>query len=301
MNKMPHKYSLLVYLLIANSITWLGWIPGLLIGAQQGYAMPTYDTYGQLFGSGFVNSQHMLLGIAFQLAVYGPLIGGLVATWMDGGRDGLADLWQRVINWSIGVRWYLAALVITLLIPGLPVIIFSLAGGFAPSTYPISYILFVFVLQIFTSGLGEEPGWRGFLLPRLQARISGEKYVWILGLIWAVWHYPLVIFQTMSMMQNVTAPQMVITIIMALAGQTMALIGISFIYVWLYNQTRSVFLMIVFHALSNTFTSWLISYLAEPQAVSIFMALMPWAIVVLMQKRLGKEQFPGMPRYQDQA
>ena len=165
----------------------------------------------------------------------------------------------------------------------------------------LQYILFVFVVQILTSGLGEEPGWRGFLLPRLQARISGEKYVWILGLIWAVWHYPLVIFQTMSMMQNVTAPQMVITIIMALAGQTMALIGISFIYVWLYNQTRSVFLMIVFHALSNTFTSWLTSYLAEPQAVSIFMALMPWAIVVLMQKRLGKEQFPGMPRYQDQA
>ena len=57
--------------------------------------------------------------------------------------------------------------------------------------------------------------------------------------------------------------------------------------------------MIVFHALSNTFFTWLKSYLAEPQEVSIFMALMPWTIVGFMQKRIGKEQFPGMPRYQE--
>jgi len=288
-----HKFSLPIYLLLANGITWLGWIPGLVIGARRGYVMPNFDTYAELFRSGFANSQHLLLGIAFQLAVYGPLIGGLVATWMDGGKEALTDLWQRVTNWKIGGSWYLTAFIITLLIPGVPVIFFSLTGGFTPSTYTLTYVTFVFIVQLFTSGLGEEPGWRGFLLSRLQARFEGEKSVWMLGLIWAIWHYPLVAIQTLSMMHDVTVPQMVITIIMSLAGQTMALIGIAFIYVWLYNKTQSVFLTIVFHALSNTLGMWLTSFLAEPQAVTVLIALMPWAIVIFMQKRLGKELFPG--------
>lgn len=288
-----HKYSLFVYLLIANGITWLGWLPGLIIGAQHGYIMPNFDTYASLFKTGFANTQHMFLGIAFQLGVYGPLIGSLGATWLESGREGLIDLWQRITKWKVGGRWYLTAFIITLLIPGLPVVIFSLAGRFTPSAYTISYVLLVFVVQIFTSGLGEEPGWRGFLLPRLQAHFKGEKAVWMLGLIWAIWHYPLVIIQTLSMMRDVTVPQMVITILMSLAGQTMALIGIAFIYTWLYNQTRSIFLMMVFHALSNTLGMWLASFLAEPQIVTLLIALMPWAIAVLMQKRLGKENFPG--------
>lgn len=289
-----HKYSLLVYLLIANGITWLGWIPGLIIGARQGYIMPNFDTYAELFKSGFANSQHIFLGVAFQLAVYGPLIGGLVATWMDSGKEGLIDLWQRITYWNIGGRWYLTALGITTLLAGLPVAIFALTGGFASSTYTIAYVIFVFIVQLFTSGFGEEPGWRGFLLPRLLARFAGEKAVWMLGLIWAIWHYPLVAIRTLSMMHDVNVPQMVITIIVSLAGQTMALIGIAFIYVWLYNKTQSVFLTIVFHALSNTLGIWLTSFLSEPQAATLFIALMPWAVVIFMQKRLGKQNFPGI-------
>jgi hypothetical protein len=73
----------------------------------------------------------------------------------------------------------------------------------------------------------------------------------------------------------------------------MSLIGLTFIYVWLYNKTQSVFLSIVFHALSNIFVFWLSSFLAAPQAAGLAIALMPWAIVVLMQKRLGKDNFPG--------
>jgi len=44
------KYSLFVYLLLANGITWLCWIPGLVIGMQQNYLMPNFDSYTALFG-----------------------------------------------------------------------------------------------------------------------------------------------------------------------------------------------------------------------------------------------------------
>ena len=289
-----HKYSLPVYLLIANGITWLLWLPGLIAGLQKDYVMPNFDTYHFLFETGFENSQHLYLSIAFFFGVYGPLIGGFVAIWMDGGRESLAEWWKRITHWRIDRNWYLAALLITFLAAAIPVTIFGLIGGFAPSNLTFVYILGLLFVQLLRSGFGEEPGWRGFLLPRLQARYGNtERYIWVLGLIWSIWHWPIVIIRTMSMMQDVTIPQMVITIAMSLAGNAMSLIGLTFIYVWLYNKTQSVFLSIVFHSLSNVFVFWLSSFLAAPQAVGIAIALMPWAIVVVMQKRLGKENFPG--------
>ena len=115
-----HKYSLTVCLLLAFGITWLGWIPGLIIGSQQGYLMPNFDTYADLFETGYPNTSHIWLVIAFQLGVYGPLIGGLVATWMDGGKEGLSDLWQRISRWKFGGRWYLAAFAIPFVITATP-------------------------------------------------------------------------------------------------------------------------------------------------------------------------------------
>lgn len=288
-----HKYSLTTYLLLANGITWLCWIPGIVIGAQRGYIMPNFDTNAALLKSGFVNAQHLWLGIAFQFGVYGPLIGALVATWMDAGREGLADLWRRMTRWNVAGRWYLTALAITFLISGVPVGIFALTGGFKSSAIALSYIFFAFLLQLVSSGLGEEPGWRGFLLPRLQSRFQGEKYIWVLGLIWAVWHYPVTILYTLPMLQNAAMPQMVITIVLALAGQTMSLIGMAFIYAWLYNRTQSIFLMIVFHALSNIFNYWLPSFLVNPGAVGLLPALMPWVIVIFLNKIVGKDRFLG--------
>jgi membrane protease YdiL (CAAX protease family) len=288
-----HKFSLLIYLFLANGITWLLWLPGLIIGLQKDYIMPNFDTYHLLFEAGIENSQHLYLSIAFFFGVYGPLIGGLVATWMDGGREGLTEWWGRITRWKIGGNWYLTALLITFSAAAIPVAIFGLIGGFASSNLPFAYILGLLFVQLLRSGFGEEPGWRGFLLSRLKARFKGENYIWALGLIWSIWHWPIVIIRTMSMMQDVTLPQVVITIIMSLAGNAMSLIGLTFIYAWLYNKTQSVFLSIVFHAFSNIFVFWLSSFLAAPQAAGIAIALMPWAIVIVMQKRLGKENFPG--------
>jgi len=79
-------------------------------------------------------------------------------------------------------------------------------------------------------------------------------------------------------MPDVTLLQVLIILILSLAGFTISIIGITFFYVWLYNQTQSIFLLIVFHAFSNTFSNWFSSFLVEPQTVTIFVALMPWAV-----------------------
>jgi len=86
----------------------------------------------------------------------------------------------------------------------------------------------------------EGPDWRGFALDNLQNKSTAEKASWILGLIWAIWHFPLFI----SLYHN----QEIITIIFSLAGFTMVMIGQTIIYTWFYNNTKSVFITILHHA-----------------------------------------------------
>jgi uncharacterized protein len=127
----------------------------------------------------------------------------------------------------------------------------------------------ILLLQLLTSGLGEEPGWRGYLLPRLQERFSPVRSVWLLGLAWAVWHYPLTAIYALSgVPADAPAPAGVITIVIALFSQTIGMIGLTYVYVWLFNRTFSIFLMIVFHALTNT-----LPFLVPP-------AVGPWALIV---------------------
>ena len=162
-----------------------------------------------------------------------------------------------------------------------------------PLASSVSYLLPMLLVQILTSGLGEEPGWRGYLLPKLQTRFTVEKAIWLVGLIWAVWHYPFTIYYTLSGMTNVPVAGMVFTIITSLAGQTVSLIGMTYIYAWLYNNTQSVFVAILFHALGNVMTA-VFSTDIQP-LVSLMIAAMPWVIVFVLEKVYGKTRFPGRP------
>ncbi len=290
-----HKHPIAVYLILAFGITWLCWIPGIILAYQQGYILPNYDTYATLFQTGFASTQHLFLSILFQLGVYGPLIAGLVATWLDGGKPGLVELWGRIIKWRVGTRWYFIIILIALLIPAIPMSIAALTGMTRFSTasaIALPYLGLLFFAQILTSGAGEEPGWRGFLLPRLKARFEGQKYIWLLGLVWAIWHYPFTVFNTLSVMRDVTPAQMIVTILVALAGQTMGSIGMTFLYVWVYNKTHSVFIAILLHAMSNIFPLWVNSYLLDPQVITMLTGFMPWMLVIILQITLGKERFP---------
>jgi membrane protease YdiL (CAAX protease family) len=290
-----HKHPIAVYLILANGITWLCWLPGIVIGSQQGYILPNYDTYTTIFRTGFANTQHLLISIVFLLGVYGPLIAALVATWLDGGRGGLIELGKRIIKWRVGVRWYFTILIIAFLLAAIPfgiAVLTGMTGVSAASAISLPAIIILFFAQILTSGVGEEPGWRGFLLPRLKVRFGGQKYIWLLGLIWAIWHYPFTIYLTLSMMQNVTPAQMIVNILVQLAGLTISLIGMTFLYVWVYNYTQSVFLAILLHALTNIVPLFVLSFLADPQVLTMFIGIMPWVLVFALQKTLGKKRFP---------
>jgi membrane protease YdiL (CAAX protease family) len=94
--------------------------------------------------------------------------------------------------------------------------------------------LFIFLFI----GLGEEPGWRGFALPRLQKANTPFVASLILAPIWALWHLPLM---------GSEFPTAVIPAFL------MSLLGGTLIQTWLFNRTKgSVFGQMLFHATVNT-------------------------------------------------
>ncbi len=107
-------------------------------------------------------------------------------------KKGISKLVSGWRKWRVGLHWYLVALS-PLLIAFLAAGIYSILGGTAafPEQAVGFPLLLSFVLSLITGAMGEELGWRGFLLPRLQKRYNALISSLIVGVIWATWHLPL--------------------------------------------------------------------------------------------------------------
>ncbi len=167
------KNGSLVFIVLALGITWVLWIPALMLVSAKGYPLPTIDYLLNHRSFAIVNSEHGLAVVLFSLAVYGPLLAGLIVTLMEGGRKRAAEWFAPVLRWKFKPYWLGMVLLIALAVSLLPMLVGTLTGlvtlrpdGIFP---PVLLILGLFLYQLLTSGLGEEPGWRAYLLPRLQA------------------------------------------------------------------------------------------------------------------------------------
>jgi membrane protease YdiL (CAAX protease family) len=170
----------------------------------------------------------------------GPFIAALVVVGIANGWPGVRELLDRTVRARFGLRWYAV-------IFGLPVAMCAAAVAIvATFGYPIELPgaaawrelpeRFVFIFLFI--GLGEEPGWRGFALPRLQKQHSPLIASLILAPIWALWHLPL--------MGNEFPPLIIPAFLISLLGGTL-------IQTWLFNRSKgSVFAQMLFHATVNT-------------------------------------------------
>lgn len=285
-------HPVLAYVVLAYAITWLCWIPTLLVAQSQGYLLPFADNYARLAREGFDGPGHITAAIVFFLAVYGPLAAGFVVTWQTLGRDGLAAWLRRITRWRVPPRWYGIVVLINLILLAVPLLIGVITRLMPVAEMrfpPIGFLALMFLVQILTSGLGEEPGWRGYLFPVLQDRLGSEKAVWRLGLIWAVWHYPFTLFFTLATAGDVPPAGLALTAVLGLAGNTISLIGMTYLYAWLYNRTGSVFLAILFHALNNV-VPLVVAGGLHP-SLSLALAVMPWVLVLFLERVYGKAWF----------
>jgi membrane protease YdiL (CAAX protease family) len=168
---------LLTYLLLAFAVTWVVWAPRALAAQDR-------------IDAGWVEA----LGGTW---TYGPAVAAVLAAAWTGGRPALRELRGRVLRWRVGWGWLV--LVVVGLPVGLQAATLALAVPFGaeiselrPTVGVVALLVAVVALSL-TDGLGEEVGWRGYALPRLLERTRAVDASLLLGVVWAVWHLPLLV------------------------------------------------------------------------------------------------------------
>ena len=229
---------------------------------------------------------------------YGPTFAALFLTGYLAGGDGLKRFLKRALNWRVGFKWYLAAL-------------FSIALmlTFARQVYGILYLrirlapirdwqqilalIQVFLVGILYGPLGEEFGWRGFALPRLQRQLGALLGSLVLGVIWSAWHLPLHLIPELKPAVGNTP-----LLWFFLVGAPW-----SIFFSWLYNNTEgSVLLAILLHASIN-FSMGVLRFTSPrfyPAITIVFWAVALLVVVVFGPQKLSRKNV-DLAFYTDEA
>src|SRR5829696_3752984 len=222
------RHPLVFFFIFAYAGTWLFELPYVL--SEYGVGLLPY-------------SSPVLLWTSPVSIFIGPFLAAFVMTGATEGRAGVRRLLRRFVLWRVGFRWYLFAFVGIPVIAVLSVVVLpGVLGSFQGlgTLAPLS-VLGVFVYVLFLGGaLGEEPGWRGFALPRLQSVHGPLLGSLILGPLWALWHLPLFF----TPWNELTTFNVVVFVL--------ATTCLAIMYTWVFNNTKgSVLMAILIHASFN--------------------------------------------------
>jgi membrane protease YdiL (CAAX protease family) len=212
------------FFVLTYAISWLAWLPAIL--GYQGGA----DTALSM------------------IAQFGPALAALAIVCYTGAS--IRGWARQIVRWRVSPRWYAVAF-------GLPAVLIGVQGAtFGLLGYPldlssipgrlVNFLPSAIILALI-AGLGEEPGWRGFALPRLQTRHVPVLATALLGVVWAAWHLPLA-FVDPRFPHGFTsaAPQILLALLTMLT-----IFFYAFFYTWVYNATRSVLLCMLLHGSFN--------------------------------------------------
>jgi membrane protease YdiL (CAAX protease family) len=157
------------------------------------------------------------------------------------GRAEVRRLLRRLLMGRVGIFWYAAIVALPALMV-FAVWVSTLFGIPAPVVVAtIAGTLSLFLFSIFPgSALGEELGWRGFALPRLQGRRSAVAASLIVGSVWGAFHFPLFLLGFPTRPLALFLPFAISCVIM------------SIFYTWMYNGTGgSLLIVVLLHATTN--------------------------------------------------
>lgn len=134
-------------------------------------------------------------GLLGALRGYTPALAAVVTAVIFRGRTGWAAIWRRLARWRVGPQLWALAVLGPLAAGVLVVLLVQLLGHnvpFAPRAVPpVKLVLIFFLFALVDGPLGEEIGWRGFLLPTLLERRGPLTASLAVGVVWFFWHLPL--------------------------------------------------------------------------------------------------------------
>lgn len=261
-----------VYLLISFAWTWICWIVAYLVSIAYGLELSLDSTIFNL-ATRFWGNKSFLPQLMFSLAVYGPLIGFLLTSKGS-------DVFKKTS--SSKNLWHFVLLIpVVSILPSI-ILSFSLSlfdvKGLAITSVFVSVLLY-FLSNIVTSGT-EEFGWRGVLYPEMK---KTEKTFWDIslkgGLLWALWHYPLLFIMYVPMGIAVLVPSLV--------GFTASIVAMNYISNFIYEMTHSILSVVVLHALNNTM-SFVLMLLFPNTPFLLVSSIMAWVIVSWIEKKYPK-------------
>ncbi len=220
-----------IYLLIAFLWSWINWFIGL-----------------HYLSAGINDKTINQFVTFFFIGVYGPSLSAIITTLYFSGFSGLVALLKKLTIWKISLKNYLIIIFLPLACLASAVGLYSLfignVGGF--DSHAIVAIPSILWATLLMGPLGEELGWRGFLLPELQNRFSAFTSSLIIGVIWYCWHIPLFFAPFGALVSG--APLSFLPLLFYLVF----VICLSCIYTSLVNQSKgSVLISLLFHLFIN--------------------------------------------------
>jgi membrane protease YdiL (CAAX protease family) len=202
--------ALTAFFILTFVIGWLAWIPILI-----NHESPKWSAFIFLFS---------------------PALSALLVAGLTNGLTGIKDILGHYLLWKFHIKWYLLAFLLIPAIFLLAVLILFRSNSLPLWTNLPWYFVIASFLYLMFINSGEEIGWRGFALPRLQNILPNPLLASIiLGAIWAAWHLP----------QYFVLNQPNIPLIPFFLFIT----GSSIIYTILFNNTQSsLFFAVILHA-----------------------------------------------------
>ena len=175
------------------------------------------------------------------LAAFTPLIAASILIYKEEGRVGINKLFQRILDFArISKKiWYVPIIFLPSFIYLLIYIIIYFSGLPVASKLHVSFlsipVLFIF---FFVGAIAEETGYMGYAIEPMQARFGALSASILMGIPWAVWHYPSIIQQGHNAVW--------------IAWATLGTVAVRVLIVWIYNNTgKSLFACILFHTMLN--------------------------------------------------
>ena len=278
-------HPLTAYFAIAILGTWLLLLP--IVLSADGLGLFQYHVPFAIFVTLFLLSSYA-----------GPTLGAFVVTHALEGRAGMARFFRRYGLWRVGVLPYLFVL---FAFPLFWLVATGSVLGSAPwqavaaqpLTYFTTYLPAVLIFPAFITW-GEEPGWRGFAVTRMQVRYSPLVAALVVGLIHGLWHLP-----NFLMVAGPTAAGPFNLINFAL--NTVVIMLVSIIFSWVFNNARqSILIAVLVHASFNAAGMWVGGLLPSIPPLAIYVlyglyALFALVIVIATKGRLGykPQDVPG--------
>ena len=215
----------------------------------------------------------------------GPLLAALIVISVTDGVPGLRELGRRLVRWRVGWRWYAVAVGLPLaVIVSITLINVTLFDAQITPLSDLAWSSFALLFAIrlvnpMDGPMGEEPGWRGYAVPQLQARRSPLRSAAILGAVVSLWHLPIVVMESGSYFYLANS------------------FAITFVYVWLFNRTGgSVLLTLLMHVTQGTFTIENLGFDPEGAQRMAWLGFVAWSIVAVAVILLDRDAWRAGPR-----